>query len=344
MIEGHGNDLHQLSGLKADFSSNVAIRQAPEALLGYLAENLGGLSVYPEPDARTLRKQLAEIHGFTDSQILVTNGSTEALYTIATAFRQSHSLVFTPSFAEYEDACRLHGHKLHFSHIRHFSRPFFSTPHLVWLGHPNNPDGSLIPVSLLREKLKRYPDTLFIVDEAYGKLCSGFESALPLLQTFENLVVVHSMTKLYAIPGLRLGYLFASKAVSGRLRKFMQPWSVNTLAQAAGSFLLQNGASIKPDVPELLHQSQKMQQQLSTFDTLEVQPSNCNFFLIKLLHSNAAHLKAHLLQHHGMLIRDASNFRGLGLGHIRLSTQAESENKDLCIAIKQYLNRWKMNG
>lgn len=340
MIEGHGNDIHQLKGLKSDFSSNVAAREAPAALLKHLSENLHLLSAYPEADARTLRKDLSASLGLPSDQILVTNGSTEAFYLIANAFRGSSTLIFTPSFAEYEDACSLHGHELHFADINDFGKPFDSFSDTVWLGNPNNPNGRITPISQIQEKLEHYPGTLFIVDEAYGELCLGFKSALPLLNEFENLVVIRSMTKLYTIPGLRLGYLVAGKNSVSRLQKFMQPWNVNALAQAAGCFLLQHDTHLKPDVSKLLKQSHKLQKQLSSLQDLDVKPSTCNFFLIKLLKGNAESLKTYLLEHHDMLVRNASNFRGLSKQHVRISVQTEVENERLFLALKNYLNEW----
>lgn len=340
MIEGHGNEIYGLKGLKSDFSSNVANREAPSELLKHLSENLHLVSAYPQADAGTLRKALAVSLGFPLEQILVTNGSTEAFYLIANAFHGQKALIFTPSFAEYEDACSLHEHKLQFVEINDFEQPFKSIPDTVWLGNPNNPDGRVTPLTQIQEKLQSYPDTLFIVDEAYGELCLEFESALSLLHEYENLVVIHSMTKLYSIPGLRLGYLVAGKTTASRLNKYLQPWSVNTLAQTAGCFLMQNSHNLKPDVKKLLKQSQKLQKQLSTLQNLEVKPSTCNFFLIRLLKGNADSLKAYLLEHHGMLVRNASNFQGLSSQHVRISAQTEAENELLFLAIKNYLNVW----
>lgn len=338
MIEGHGNDIHHVQGLKMDFSSNVATRKVPQDLLHYLTENLGLLSTYPEANTGTLRAEMARSLGVSDAQLLATNGSTEAFYLIANAFQFKYSLIFTPSFAEYEDACRLHQHQIRFARIQDFEQAFTETPDLVWLGNPNNPDGTVTSNALLREKLTNHPKTLFVVDEAYGDLCLKFKSALPLLSEFDNLVVIRSMTKLYTIPGLRLGYLVASKPTAQHLKKYLQPWNVNSLAQAAGLYILQNEASVRPDIQQLLKSSEKLQKQLSCLQDLEVFPSSCHFFLIRLLRGNASDLKAYLLDHSGLLIRNASNFRGLTPYHVRISAQTEAENEHLLAAIQNYLS------
>lgn len=338
MMEGHGNDIHHLQGLKIDFSSNVATSKAPQALLRYLADNLELLSTYPEANTGTLCASIANSLGVSDSQLLATNGSTEAFYLIANAFQFKHSLIFTPSFAEYEDACKLHQHQISFAHIQDFEQAFAETPDLVWLGNPNNPDGRVTSNALLREKLTNHPKTLFVVDEAYGELCLDFKSALPLLSEFDNLVLIRSMTKLYTIPGLRLGYLIAGRLTAQRLKKYVQPWNVNSLAQAAGLYILQNEASLRPDVQYVLKSSKKLQKQLSSLQHLEVLPSSCNFFLFRLLRGNASDLKAYLLDHSGLLIRNASNFRGLTPYHVRISAQTEAENEYLLAAIQNYLS------
>lgn len=337
MIEGHGNHVHLYDTLTADFSSNVASKTPPEALLRHLSENLWQLSVYPEPDAAALRKKLAQKWEIHPSQLLITNGSTEAIYLVATTFRKSTSLLFFPSFSEYEDACRLHKHHLRFESVANRFQPLKGTPNLVWLGNPNNPDGASTPPSALRQKLSENPGTTFIIDEAYADLCATFESAIPLIKEFNNLVVIRSLTKLFSIPGLRIGYLVTNEALTRSIKKFLQPWSVNTLAQIAGSFLIENEADCLPNIPALLLRSQKWQETLSEIPGIEVSPSPCNFFLIKLLHKTAFELKNQLLHHHGILIRDASNFRGLSNRHFRLSCQTEPNNGALTLALKTFL-------
>lgn len=339
MIEGHGNDIFKghFSNL-VDFSSNVATPKPHGKLLEHLAKKAAVVANYPEPHAQSLRRKLAFHHDVNPNQIIVTNGSTEAFYLCAAAYRQQRSMVYVPSFSEYEDACRMNGHQFDFLSVGEFNKPFETIPDLVWLGNPNNPDGQVTSLEQIEEKLDAHPQTLFIIDEAYGELCSAFESAAPLVDTYENLLVVKSMTKLHAIPGLRLGYLLTSEKIAERIRAHMQPWSVNALAIEVGKFILDHEKQLVPDISELLWQSRRLQNQLSEIDGIQAIDSCCNYFLVQLERGTAANLKAHLLNEHGLLIRDASNFRGLDERYFRIAVQDKKSNQKLVEAIKEWTN------
>ena len=339
MIHGHGNDIHRNgSFVAADFSTNVASREPHPALLVFLREKLNVIANYPDSDAQQLREKLAYRHGLTRQALLVTNGSTEAFYLVAAAFRGACSLVYTPSFSEYEDACLMHRHQLQFRPNRHWNEPVGDGYDLVWLANPNNPDGKLSSPQSIRNHLEHNPQTIFVVDEAYAGLCRGFESLIHWVSEYDNLIVVRSMTKLYAMPGLRLGYLAASPALIARIQQWRMPWSVNALALEAGKFILENESDLAPDVPALLRESERMQTDMAFCAEWDVLPSACNYFLVKLKRKNAANLKAFLLNEKGFLIRDASNFRGLDERFFRIAAQTEELNAGLLDAMKRWIN------
>jgi threonine-phosphate decarboxylase len=338
MIEGHGNDLYRYGDkVKSDFSSNVAARRVPEALLAFISTQLEAIATYPEPDSETLRNTLGNKFQVNANQIFVTNGSVEAFYTIAAAFRQSRSLVLVPSFTEYEDACRMHGHTIFYKSNELLREAGSVRPQLVWLGNPNNPDGRLYSVKEIGEQLQQNPDTVFVVDEAYGELCSGFESVVGLVNRFDNLIVVHSMTKQYVLPGLRLGYMVTSRPLATRLRSFSVPWTVNALAQKVGVYLMGCEGLYFQNKEDILRRSIELQKRFSLLPGGEVIPSPCNFFLLRIERMEAAVVKEKLLNDFGLLIRDASNFRGLDNHSIRISVQTEEENEKLFLAMEKML-------
>jgi len=336
MIEGHGNDLHHYGDkVKSDFSSNVAARRVPEALLSFLATQLETIATYPEPDSETLRNALGNRLQVDASQVFVTNGSVEAFYTIAAAFRQSRSLVLVPSFAEYEDACRMHDHTIFYKNNELLHEAGNVRPQLVWLGNPNNPDGRLYAAKEIEEQLRQNPDTVFVVDEAYGELCSGFESVVGLVNRFDNLIVVHSMTKQFVLPGLRLGYMVTSRSLATRLRSFSVPWTVNSLAQKVGVYLMSREGLSFQDKENILRRSIELQKRFTALPEITVTPSPCNFFLLRTEQLEAAVVKERLMNDFGLLIRDASNFRGLDNHAIRISVQTDEENEQLFRAIEK---------
>ncbi|MEF8983976.1 MAG: aminotransferase class I/II-fold pyridoxal phosphate-dependent enzyme [Bacteroidales bacterium] len=329
MIHGHGSDPHNYNrSIVADFSSNVWFEGAPPELLKYLQKQLFLVDHYPDPEAGALQGKIARFHGLNTENCLVTNGSTEAFYLIAQAYRKSRSAILIPCFSEYEDACKTHEHSINFiNHSEKWERHIHENE-LVWLGNPNNPDGKLPAFEQLEQILTDYPDTLFVVDEAYGELCASFQSVIPLIQKYPNLLVVHSFTKSFAIPGLRLGYLLGQQCLTERIRRYRMPWNVNTLAQKAGQYIVEHYDQVKPDKQKVKKASQQFQHQLTSLEPLlTVIPSDCNYCLVRLNGRFSGKLKDLLVEHYGLLIRDASNFRGLNEKYIRLAVQKPSHNK-----------------
>lgn len=338
MMYGHGNELaFYKDKIIADFSSNIVCETISDKLVKHLTKKISCIANYPEPDAVSLQKKLAIHHQINSNFILVTNGSTEAFYIVAQLYKNKHSLILTPSFSEYEDACKINNHHLTYLENTNELLTISQKADLVWIGNPNNPEGKTIP----KEKIERFcidnPDICLIVDEAYADLCVGFESCIHLTEKLENLVVVRSFTKTFSIPGLRLGYLIANKKLKNRIAAYRMPWSVNSLAIEAGKFIIDELKSVYPDVKSILERSFRLQTRLNELQFLEVINSKCNFFLVKLLRGKSSELKSYLIGNKGILIRDASNFRGLDESWIRLSVQQTAYNNLLFEGLEEWM-------
>jgi len=304
MINGHGDDRHCYSqAIQTDFSSNVWFGGTPPELISHLQQNLHLIGNYPEPDAAELRLQITESHSVEINQVLAFNGSVEAFYTIALAFRESVSAILVPAFAEYEDACRIHQHIPMFFRNDEAEIALDSGANLFWIGNPNNPDGLIFSFQKIEQWLGKYPNTIFVIDEAYAAFIPEFQSTIPLTQNYSNLIVVRSLTKCCAIPGLRLGYVVASDKLAERLRKFQQPWSVNALAQEAGKFLIKDLKTRTIDTLAIQQLSMKLQLSIGHLEYFRVIPSEAPFFLVELQLGTAAELKEFLIRKHGILIR-----------------------------------------
>lgn len=338
MISGHGDDRFSLkTPVVADFSSNVWVGGTSPELISHLQQNLPLIGNYPEPDAADLCRKVAAHHDVNPEQILCFNGSVEAFYSIALAFRCKRSAVLSPAFAEYEDACRMHEHQLRFFTSAEGLNSTVTETDLCWLGNPNNPDGHIFQFAEIQEFLKKTPDTILVIDEAYAGFIPGFQSVIELTKKFENLIVVRSLTKCCAIPGLRLGYVVASAKLAGRLRKFQQPWSVNALAQEAGKFLIADLKAHMPDAIVFQQLSKKLQQSIGQLEGFQVINSETPYFLVEMKSGTAAGLKDFLIQKHGILIRDASNFRELSERNFRVCTRNEPDNQLLIDGLKNYM-------
>ena len=336
MRDGHGDDSYRYQRpIHADFSSNVHPGGPSPALRAHLAACIGCIGRYPEPAAESLAALIADREGVAPGQVLVTNGAVAGIYLIAQARRMARSRVVVPTFAEYEDAARLNDHAVAFVTRRELLEQGADAGAMVWLCNPNNPTGDIWNRATLLALVDRSPATTFVVDTSYA----GFARAEPVRAADaarrENLLLVHSLTKQFAIPGLRLGYLTGSVAAVQAIARWSPPWSVNALAIAAGRFLL---AMPTPDfaLDAYLAEAERWRAALATVRDLRVLPSSTGFFLIELGRGTAAQLKAHLVDTYGLLIRDAANFRGLGARHARLATQTQPENDRLTEALRAW--------
>lgn len=337
MIEGHGDDLYKYGKkIVSNFSSNVYNRIDHSGLYQRLNERLSTICSYPEPMPYSLESEIARRYSLTPRQVCVTNGATEAIYLIAQAFQGRISAVLGPTFSEYADACRVHRHKV---------KPFYSLDalpedaELVWICNPNNPTGEVRNKEDLKALVDSHPDKLFIFDQSYEYFTLKSLLGIKEAASFPNVILLHSMTKQYAIPGLRVGYFTASEGLTDDVRCRRMPWSVNSLAIEAAKYLLEEGDGISADIPQLLAERERLTNLLLAMGMLEIWPTDTHYMLIKLRMGKAAALKDFLAVNHGILIRDASNFEGLDECFFRIATQTPEENDKLVKAISEWMEQ-----
>lgn len=335
MIHGHGDDLYQThTEIKANFSTNVWYEADTKPLCRFLENHLDCIFHYPEPDARSFCEVAAAYHGVDTGNVLAGNGATELFYLIAHAFAGTQTVLPVPSFTEYQDACTLYSHHITFVQDTDF-RQLPEESGLMFICNPNNPDGRIWTEEEMTFLLDTYPDMVLVVDESFIHFAPEAKSALSLLKDHPNLLVVKSMTKCYAIPGLRLGYLLGDPGLINFIKCFGQPWSVNALAIEAGKYLLQQGADSLPHAKMLLERQRDFAARISKIAGFRPCRSHTSFFLVETDYEASA-LKQYLLQQHGILIRDASNFRGLNNHYFRVNTLTDEKNQLLIEALHQY--------
>ena len=190
---------------------------------------------------------------------------------------------------------------------------------------------------LITHIIRQNPRFLYVVDQSYADY-----TLAPMIQPKDltdcyNVMLLHSLSKKYCVPGLRLGYVFASPIIIDRLRQIRQPWTVNALAIEAGKYLVENNPQMIPDLENYLQEAKRLHQQLSAVRGLMVMDTSTHFMLVNLDHGNTPELKRWLIEHHGILIRDASNFRGLDNHCFRVTARTPEEDDQLVEAIKGYL-------
>lgn len=336
MLEGHGDDVHAYPNIRFNFSSNVYYKGCNEKLVDVLQKEMRSkLNNYPSPTAEELNKKAAFFHNMEEEQILFFNGATEAFYTIAHHFKGATACVFGPTFSEYEDACRAHDIQINWRARTTFEEATV-TDKLAFVCNPNNPDGTVVSQETILQFLRKNSETYLVVDEAYIDFTLSTNSVIEQANHFERLIIVRSLTKVFGIPGLRLGYVVASKQTIQQLKQKKMPWSVNGLAIAGGTYIFDNYTQLHFSKEALLEEMDRFKEQLSAITFLQLLPTETTYVLAELKKGTAYDLKNFLALEHDILIRDATNFVGIEGQYIRLSLQNNKANEALLTALKSW--------
>jgi histidinol-phosphate aminotransferase len=259
---------------------------------------------YPGDDERPLREGLARAAGVSVDHVALGNGSAELLWLLALAVLEPGQQVgiLSPTFGEYARAARAFGAAVRESS----SLEDLSDARLVFVCNPNNPTGALLSKTDIQRCLHEDPRRMLVLDEAYASFAPSRWRSEPLLEDYPNLVLLRSLTKDHALPGLRLGYLLAAPQVARGVEAVRPPWSVNAGALRAGLATLEPAASAHVDRGRLVVATAR-QMLTDGFSALgfRVLPSQANFVLVEV--GNATEFRAALLPH-GLVVRDATSF------------------------------------
>lgn len=301
------------------------------------------LDQYPDREAIDLRAALATYLGISMHQIVVANGTAELLWLVGLAFLRpgDQVLVVEPTFCEYARIGILMGAQI-ISWRAEAAHGFAVDtdsmtqqlqqiqPRVVFLCNPNNPTGTLVQVEEIMKWSHRYPETLFVVDEAYAAFAPYFRSALTLQA--KNVLVLRSMTKDYALAGLRLGYAAGHEKVIEALARVRPPWNVNALAQAAGVAALADQHYLRDSLRKLARAKEELVDGLTKLGFPPL-PSTVHFFLLPV--GAGAEFRRTLFRK-GILVRDCASFELPA--YVRIATRRPEENSRL-LAVLNALQR-----
>jgi histidinol-phosphate aminotransferase len=294
------------------------------------------LERYPDRESIALRRELSQRLEVSPAQIVVGNGTAELIQLTAFALLQRGEkvLVAEPTFGEYERSVRLMGANVHrwraipetgFAFRADEIQKELENVRMAFICNPNNPTGQILPLEVLDVWAMEFPNTLFVVDEAYLAFVPDMKSAVTLRR--KNILILRSMTKDYAIAGLRLGYAVADETIIQALVNVRPAWNVNALAQSAGLAVLRDEAHQRETLAQLQIEKQKLVTGLQELGFAPV-PSHTNYFLLPV--SSSADFRQKLLAH-GILVRDCASF-GLPT-HVRIATRTAEENEKLLAAL-----------
>lgn len=342
MKHEHGGNIHEYSGV-LDFSANINPLGMPQSVRQAVIASSKLWESYPDPLCTGLVGELSRSEGVAAENIVCGNGAADLIFRLVHTLRPKRAAVLAPTFSEYAKAlaevgCKITEHFL--SEEKGFSPDdrLLDMPKgtdMVFVCSPNNPTGQLIDpglLSRLADRCGRLGVTL-VCDECFiGFAENGTEHSL---KSFMNdcCIVLNAFTKLYAMPGLRLGYaLCASAELADKLRRSGQFWSVSAPAQAAGVAALGEQGYEERTAAYIASERAFLAKGLADAG-IKVYPSDANFLLLR----GKKELADRLLSE-GILIRSCDNFSGLGEGYFRTAVRTREENERLISAVRRASN------
>ena len=347
---GHGGTIRAYEkalGVNADairdYSANINPLGQPDWLRDVVSCHVASLAHYPDPENTDLLEALSCRFSVPPSHIMAGNGSSELLHLIPKALAVTRAVIPVPAYLDYEVAARAAG--LHVLHVKSPESTGFRPDlaeigavlkkgDIVYIGHPVNPSGAVNDPEELRTLAASHPDVFFVIDEAFLDFVDEGKSLVP--NRPENVLVSVSFTKMFAIPGIRLGMIVGKPELLEAVRALQPCWSVNRLAQEIGIRAAEDLDWPKQTRKVVDAARKEMEAALRTISGLTVFPGSANYLLLKIENGRhtAASLKKALFRDH-IAIRDCSNYAGLGDAFFRLAVKLPEENRIVVDAIKK---------
>jgi len=321
-----------------DFSASINPLGMSSMVRKSLICSLDNLIHYPDTSHKELKQALAKYHALAPGHFTIANGSTELIYNLPAMLPGNKALIISPSFSEYVRALTQH----HWE-----SQHFILTPEsnfaidtekleqvlaggvdLLFICNPGNPSGTLYPQRVIEKiySLCLSAGTFMVLDEAFMDFCEEASSKRMIVHS-DNAIVLRSMTKFFGIPGLRLGYAISNATLAERLDSMGGPWSVNSLALAAGTAALQDVTHNQESLEFIRQERRTLFERLGQFSQLKLYPSSANYLLVEIREGmTARELKERLLPDR-ILIRDCATFTGLNGRFFRIAVRSSEDNK-----------------
>lgn len=330
-----------------DFSVNLNFLGPPEIVKERWGELWEATENYPSVEGDGISTFYREKFGVSSENFLSGSGSTEMIYLVPRVLGFNRVLVITPSYHDYERASILAG-----AGVERFNLPIdeeFSYPEVetladslegvdaIWIGRPNNPTGTLFPKEFLLELARGFEEKLFIIDEAFIQFVDGWEAESLLTEALKpNILVIHSLTKFYAIAGLRLGGVKGPEGIISRMRAAKEPWTVNGVADRIAPLLLECPDYEKKTRLITAKERERIFAGLKELSGVRAFPPSANFILCQwTLTKDLDDLIRHLLSN-GIYIRDCRNFPGLEDNFFRVGLRSPEENDQLISLISSF--------
>ncbi|MDR5587980.1 MULTISPECIES: threonine-phosphate decarboxylase CobD [Clostridium] len=350
---GHGGNIKEIARQKGidynniiDFSSNINPLGMSNEVKRAIIDSMDDIKKYPDISYMELKKSISEYEQIDKSYLMLGNGAAEVLFNIVKALNPKKVLIPVPTFSEYKEAVECVNSKVElykmsennsFKICEDILDKITEEIDLVFICNPNNPTGVLTNRELLMKILikSKENNSKVLIDESFMDFTIGDFSMVNTIEAFDNLIILKSLTKFFAIPGLRIGYgLCSNKDFTSEVYKITPAWNINTLADVATRVSLQDKNYMRKTIQYMEKEKAFLYNSLKTFKSLKVYEPSVNFIFFK---SNLdINLKSELLKHN-ILIRSCSNYDCLNEYYYRVAVKSREDNTKLISCIKNIL-------
>lgn len=343
----HGGELTSM----LDYSANINPLGLAESVQKAITQSIGHVVHYPDVEAALLKMAISTHYHIDSTRITAGNGAVELLYVLAHTLRPKRVLIPAPTFSEYERAATAAGAAIEYAYLSpeddfvinvDWLGSQLNRVDMLLIGNPNNPTGTLLTAGQIECLLQaaKQAGVIVVVDESFMDFIIGDQdyTCRPLLKQYDNLVIIHSLTKFYAIPGLRLGFALAHPGLTAKLHAGKDPWNVNLLAQAAGVAALADTEYQKKSRETVKYEKDRFYSSLRSLPGVKPFVPSVNYILIDISPSGCtAPQLRQAMAAQNILIRDCSNYPGLSAGYVRVAVKLKEQNKILLHWLEQVL-------
>ncbi|TYQ12747.1 UNVERIFIED_CONTAM: L-threonine O-3-phosphate decarboxylase [Acetivibrio alkalicellulosi] len=348
--KAHGGDVYSYTRKNnkypIDFSANINPFGLPEGVKKILKESIDEFTVYPDVTCSDLKSALSEHENISKDYIFTGNGAADLIYRLVYALKPKRALLMAPTFSEYETALRNVDSSINYYYLKR--EDSFSLKEdvltqikdrdIFFICNPNNPTGMIVKKELMYEICKkcREMNCYLVIDECFIDFVEDKDeyTSKEFIGEFNNVVILKAFTKIFAMAGLRLGYLLCSnKKLLDKLMMTGQPWSVSVPAQLAGVEALKDKAYIENTIKSTKTERKYLIEKLKDLG-LEVFEGYANYILFKV--TNPVDLYAKLYDK-GILIRGCENYINLDKSYFRIAIKGKWDNEKLIKALEHIL-------
>ena len=356
---GHGGNIKEISrnynincNEIIDFSANINPLGMPNSVRECIVNNLNQIEKYPDISYFDLKRTISEYENeradkdiISSENIILGNGAAEIIYSVVRGANPKKTMILAPTFSEYEEAVSaiskeviLHNleEENNFKLTDNILKEIINNINLLFICNPNNPTGTIISRELLIKILNcaRSTNTLVVIDESFLDFLRDDFSMISFIHEYKNLIIIKSLTKFFALPGLRIGYGLANKELSKRISKMVPAWNINIFADVCARICLKDKKYIEETVDFMEKERNYLYNELKKVNYLKIYEPSVNFIFFKI--NKKIDLKEELLKKN-ILIRSCSNYHNLNEMYFRIAVRTHEENIKILKAINSIL-------